>query len=223
MKIHSIFQSINGEVTSAYQGSVCTFIRMQGCSAGCAFCDTKDSQDPTKGEELKIQDIVERIVEMRIKTKYITITGGEPLEQPKELLELWKILSSSGYHITLETNGMRMIPNGLVEILALNRNNCIVMDYKAQLPGSVTMRERSFPQLRTCDWVKIPIQSKLDFRTALKFKKYFYPEKRISELPKLAFSAVSPVTPKQLMSWMFVEKVTDVVLNTQLHKILGVR
>ena len=38
MKVHSIFSSINGEISASHQGSLCTFIRLAGCNLKCSYC-----------------------------------------------------------------------------------------------------------------------------------------------------------------------------------------
>jgi len=218
MKIHSIFQSINGEVTAAHQGSVCTFIRFQGCSAGCKYCDTKDSQDPNAGEDMEYRAVYAAVKKLPIKTRFITITGGEPLEQSNELFKLIKLIKDTraSSHITLETNGF--FPIGMLPISLIDS---IVMDYKLTHNNKDVMGY-NFGKMRDTDWLKIPIQSELDFKQAMVIRNRFYKGAYIPRLPRLALSAVKPITPKKLLSWMFEAKVTDVVLNVQLHKLIGV-
>ena len=38
MLVHEIFSSINGEPCTSHQGSMCTFIRFQGCNLKCPYC-----------------------------------------------------------------------------------------------------------------------------------------------------------------------------------------
>jgi organic radical activating enzyme len=159
---------------------------------------------------MTIDEICERVSNFQIKTKNITITGGEPLEQEKELIDL--LCELTNYHITLETNGLQSLRTIASYV------NCIVMDYKI-LPEENIMAEKNLRFLGSNDWVKIPIQNIKDFSTALKVRNLLKTEKWS---PKLAFSAVAPLTSKQLLSWMFEQKVTDVILNVQIHKLIGV-
>ena len=219
MKIHSLFQSINGEVTSAYQGSICTFLRLQGCHARCKWCDTPDSQDPYGGEEMSVDEICERVKNLRIKTRYITITGGEPLEQEKELIDLIKELKRRDpiRHISLETNGLLPVNN------VIRLADCVVMDYKLQMVADTEIPDKNLKRLGMHDWVKIPIQNLRDYGNAVKVRDLIYKEGVfLSIKPRIAFSAVTPSTPKQLLSWIFESKLTDVVLNVQIHKLIKV-
>jgi 7-carboxy-7-deazaguanine synthase len=215
MKIHGIFQSINGEVTSAVQGSICTFIRLQGCHAKCSYCDTPDSQDPYGGEEMGIDEICERVKNLRIKTRYITITGGEPLEQEKDLMDLLRELKQRdpARHISLETNGLLLVQK------VISWTDCVVMDYKLQKITDTEIPNKNLKLLSQKDWLKIPIQNVREFVAALQVKNLF--NNSILK-PRIAFSAVAPLTSKQLLSWMFEQKVTDVILNVQIHKLIGV-
>jgi len=105
MKIHSIFQSISGEVgVWIPQGSFTTFIRMQGCSLRCGYCDTKQSQSMNGGTEMAIDQIKDKVI-----SKNVIITGGEPLMQEDELKVLVYDLHMNGCAVQIETNGHHKI------------------------------------------------------------------------------------------------------------------
>lgn len=217
MRVHSIFQSINGEVTASHQGSVCTFLRLQGCNLRCPFCDTKDSQDPNGGKEMSVEEVKLAIYDLPIKTTNLTITGGEPLLQIKELTEMKSFLVTQ-FDTTLETNGT-MDPSSLFF-------DSVVMDIKPRgVFGSLKNWDSYLKKaleyatrLDDQDWVKFPILQEEDLIMAIGMKDII----RRKSTVRFAFSAVAPLTPKQLYDWIMERKVTDVILNVQIHKLVGV-
>ena len=70
---NGIFHSIQGE--GFYAGHAMRFLRLAGCSVGCAGCDT----DYSVGEKLSLDEIVERL-EALPPTPHLWITGGEPTD-----------------------------------------------------------------------------------------------------------------------------------------------
>ena len=100
INIHSIFESISGEAGFFQQGTVVTFIRLQGCNLACRYCDTAETQANSIEMEMETSNIPERV-----KTESVFITGGEPLLQQPALFELCEILTESGHDIQIETNG----------------------------------------------------------------------------------------------------------------------
>lgn len=102
IKINEIFYSIQGETT--YAGLPTVFVRTTGCNLRCAYCDTTYSY--YEGSFLELSDILEKI--KSYKTKYVCITGGEPLLQ-KEVLPLMKQLCDDGFQVSLETSGSKSL------------------------------------------------------------------------------------------------------------------
>ena len=104
MRVNEIFYGLQGE--GIYTGVPMVFVRLQGCSLGCSYCDTARAQDPQGGKVDDIEGVFSRV---RMLSPYlhswVCITGGEPLEQPKELGELVRKLKGEGYKVTIETNG----------------------------------------------------------------------------------------------------------------------
>ena len=99
MKISEIFYSIEGEGIEIGRPEV--FIRLTGCNLRCGWCDTKYALND--GKEMSIDEIIQEIG--RYPCKNISITGGEPLLQREELLELVEGLKEMNYWIQLNTNG----------------------------------------------------------------------------------------------------------------------
>ena len=81
---------------------------MQGCNFKCKYCHNPETI-PVKEENLiNCDDLISKIERYK---NYIydkggvTFSGGEPLLQAKELVEVFKKLKEKGYHIALDTNG----------------------------------------------------------------------------------------------------------------------
>lgn len=99
MKVSEIFYSIEGE--GAEIGRLEVFVRLARCNLRCAWCDTKYALE--NGEEMSIEEIVSAV--RKYPCKSVSITGGEPLVQKQELLELVSQLKALGYWIQINTNG----------------------------------------------------------------------------------------------------------------------
>jgi 7-carboxy-7-deazaguanine synthase len=230
MQINSIFNSIDGEVNYYGQGSLTTFIRLQGCNLRCAYCDTPQAQvGGGDSFEMTPSEIFKKIKKQGVSK--ITITGGEPLNQRKELIRLLEMInreSNWDCRITVETNGSKSLKG--ITVLA-----SWVVDYKLPSSGmEAAMNHDSFFYLGPHDVVKFVIADKKDFNAAIVFIEETWSEPRLSlEFPLLAFSPVIKrtgkkskpvVTPQRLMSWLFetrIPKLYRTALNIQLHKIIG--
>lgn len=207
MKIKTIFRSIDGEVNFYGQGVLTTFVRFAGCSFGCPWCDTPSAQSSDHCEELTTEQVVRRIRDGGCPK--VTITGGEPLEQKDELVDLLKMLRWYDIDATLETNGAHRIDDvvGLVD--------GVVMDYKLHAPHR--MVKSNIRLLRDFDFLKFPIGDAEDYREAIKALELWTPECSV------AFSPIHGVLdPAVLLNWLVVDRQFRIYLNIQIHKLIGV-
>jgi len=99
VKVSEIFYSIEGEGIEIGRPEI--FIRLAGCNLRCTWCDTKYALE--NGKEMSVKEIVKEV--QKYPCKGVSITGGEPLLQKEELLELIRQLKSLGYWIQINTNG----------------------------------------------------------------------------------------------------------------------
>ncbi len=104
LKINEVFYSIQGE--SSWVGCPTVFVRTTGCNLRCTYCDTKYSY--YEGEFVESEHLISQIA--KFKTRYVCITGGEPLLQ-KPILPLMDALVERNYLISLETSGSKSIEN----------------------------------------------------------------------------------------------------------------
>jgi 7-carboxy-7-deazaguanine synthase len=100
MQVAEVFYSIQGEGVTA--GLPAVFVRLQGCSVGCSWCDTKYSWDPEAGSAVELAALVEEV--SAYPCRRAVVTGGEPLESPSFAL-LLKALGVQGFTIEVETSG----------------------------------------------------------------------------------------------------------------------
>ena len=99
-RIAETFYSIQGEGATA--GLPAIFVRLQGCTVGCAWCDTKYSWDPTAGREVDLPALLGEVA--AFPCRRVVITGGEPLESPL-FAALAAALAVRGYAVEVETSG----------------------------------------------------------------------------------------------------------------------
>lgn len=137
--VHEIYLSLSGEGIST--GIPTIFVRMAGCSLRCGmtvgrklWCDTPYALSPKAGEEMSVNQVLDKIQELSAVNIQILLTGGEPLEgRNREFSitlgnEIFRIRNSSGFYPRprVETNGAESI-EGMDQFV-------FTLDYK--LPGS---------------------------------------------------------------------------------------
>jgi 7-carboxy-7-deazaguanine synthase len=106
-RVSEIFYSIQGEGATA--GLPAVFVRLQGCTVGCAWCDTKYAWDPEAGRGMALGAIVDEV--SGFPCRRVVLTGGEPLESPL-FVPLLRALGSRGFAVEVETSGTLPPPAG---------------------------------------------------------------------------------------------------------------
>jgi 7-carboxy-7-deazaguanine synthase len=106
LKIAEIFYSVQGE--GSLVGVPSVFIRTSGCNLRCSWCDTPYASWSPEGEELSVDEIVERFTSYSA-ARHAVLTGGEPMIMPG-IVELSAKLRDRGIHITVETAGTVFSP-----------------------------------------------------------------------------------------------------------------
>jgi 7-carboxy-7-deazaguanine synthase len=156
LKINEIFYSIQGETT--YVGNPTVFVRTTACNLRCTYCDTKYSY--YEGENQSLEQILAEIESH--KTKYVCVTGGEPLLQ-KPVHTLMNILCDRGYKVSLETSGSK-------NISAVDPRVKIILDVKTPDSGAADsfLLENISLSSESTEY-KFVICSENDFRWAEEF------------------------------------------------------
>ncbi|MGI5861765.1 MAG: radical SAM protein [Myxococcales bacterium] len=200
MHVIEIFESIQGETTHA--GRPCAFVRFAGCNLRCRYCDTSYAfQGGTRMERARILEALGRF-----KTRFVTLTGGEPLLQ-RELPALCADLLAGGWEVSVETHGQidaAAIPPGVHRIFDL------------KTPGSGA-EDRAFVNLRSVrpeDELKVVVTSEADFRWAADVVRRFELE---GKLPIVFSPAFGAVEPRELVRWLL-ESGLEARVGLQLHK-----
>lgn len=159
-----VFYSIQGEGLN--QNTPTTFIRLQGCNLKppCKWCDTPHSWDSTKGEEISIDEILDRAVKAESRTykHWVCITGGEPLLQESELHTLVKSLKRYGFRTEIETNGSLPKPSWYTVA------NAWSIDYKCPSSGHENSFREEWWDTRYFDMVKFVVEDMVDLDFAKK-------------------------------------------------------
>ena len=73
-----------------------TVVFLQGCSIHCPGCQNKKLQDPQYGFYYDVLELSERLAFLSVSHGNVTISGGEPFDQPKELAMLVIALRKNG-------------------------------------------------------------------------------------------------------------------------------
>jgi 7-carboxy-7-deazaguanine synthase len=156
--VSEIFGSFQGE--GPFMGERHIFVRLSGCSLGCKYCDTSYSlgeadlayieegagkpPSPLKNP-LSTRTVIEAVLAQEIFPGFnskLSITGGEPLEQPEFLRALLEELEGR-FEVLLETNGV--LAGALREVIDFI--DIISMDFKmpsAAGKGVLWDRHRAF-------------------------------------------------------------------------------
>ena len=125
-KVHSIesFGTVDGP-------GIRFVLFLQGCHLKCKYCHNRDTWNMNGGSYISLDSIFEKI--MRYKNYIypnggVTVTGGEPLLQPKFLIELFKKLKKEKIHTCIDTSGMVNLTDDIKTLLSLT--DLVLLDIK---------------------------------------------------------------------------------------------
>ena len=201
--INEIFYSIQGE--SSRIGLPTIFIRLTGCPLRCQYCDTEYAF--SEGKKMQMISILDKI--KNYPTKYVTVTGGEPLAQ-KSCSKLLTKLCDIGYDVSLETSGAINVSN-------VDKRVKKIIDIKT--PGSAEEDKNKFENLKYLtikDEIKFVICDRSDYVWA----KQKIIEKKMADICEVIFSPVhKSLMPTDLANWILEDQL-NVRLQVQLHKYL---
>ena len=210
--LDEVFASIQGESTDA--GFPCVFVRLFGCPIGCSYCD--QPQQPCNRKRISIENLMSQIRKFRIPN--VCITGGEPLVQWKLVYPLVLELLSYNYKVSIETSGC--IP---IQADTYNRAFKYVMDIKC--PSSGVSEKNVFENLMALqkkDEVKFVIADETDYKFMRKVLKSYPTPAQILVSPCFT-PDFKPMIGEELVDWLIRDRLYDVRVQIQMHKVIGVR
>lgn len=203
LRINEIFYSLQGE--SSRVGLPTVFIRLTGCPLRCGYCDTAYAFH--EGTTSQIENVLAEVATHG--TKYICVTGGEPLAQ-KNCLTLLAKLCDAGYSVSLETSGA-------IDISGVDARVSRIMDIKT--PGSNEVEKNRWDNLALLnarDEIKFVLTSEADYIWARELMR----DRNLNTICAVLFSpSFADVSPAQLAEWVLRDKL-DVRMQVQLHKVI---
>jgi 7-carboxy-7-deazaguanine synthase len=203
LRITEVFFSIQGESNTVGQPTV--FVRLTGCPMRCHYCDTAYAFHG--GKKCEISDIIVDV--QKYKTKYVTVTGGEPLAQPQSHT-LITALCDLGYSVSLETGGA-------MDISGVDKRVYIVLDIKTPASGEVKNNTMSnLRHIKSTDSLKFVICDEADYQ----WSKQLIADQQLDTLCEVFFSPSSEQLPATDLADWIVRDQLAVRMQVQLHKIL---
>lgn len=214
------FLSVSGEVGSVPQGTPMYFVRLAGCNLRCPYCDTKESWE----ENVKPTDLASLVGVLNgMNVTDIMFTGGEPLLQEDMLTVVIERLVLSGRkRIHIETNGT-ILPNRYI------RDNCtIIYDWKTCFRDMMKIPHHEYYLSNLPCIIKFVVGTGEELALALHviqtIKLARPPYKAISD-PTFAIGSYDKhvITERDIFQTLEHRGMLDVVVNTQIHKLLDLK
>lgn len=201
LRITEIFFSLQGEGNTV--GYPTVFVRLTGCPLRCQYCDTAYA---FKGGELtSIENILSQVSSYG--TKYVTVTGGEPLAQPACLL-LLTALCDREYRVSLETSGA-------LSVRDVDPRVSKVMDLKTPGSGEVSRNlYDNIAYLSDHDQIKFVICDRADYDWSKKIIQEYDLIERCEVLFSPSHQQLKPAT---LADWILQDRLS-LRFQLQLHK-----
>ena len=199
--INEIFYSIQGETSRS--GIPTTFVRLTGCPLRCSYCDTKYAFK--EGIKKSFDEILIEINQN--KTKYITITGGEPLAQ-KNILLFMEELCDLKYSVSIETSNAYTIEE-------IDPRVSIILDIKTPASNEAEKNiVENYNHLKSTDEIKFVICNLSDFN----WSKDYIEKYNLTSSCQIIFSPSYEEMPLSELADLILRDGLNVRLQAQLHK-----
>lgn len=131
-----------------------TVLFLQGCNLNCKGCQNKTTRDINKGNDVEIDDLVKEL-NAKVFNKKITISGGEPLMQKDELIDLVKKLKKLGFNIALYTGHQKEeVPHELINNLDYLKTGRFIENLKTSVKPFVGSSNQMFEEIKENETIK---------------------------------------------------------------------
>ena len=207
---------------------------MQGCPLRCAYCHNPETWLDTPKIQMTASDLVKKILKYKVyfgEDGDVTFSGGEPLHQPKFLLEALKACKKENLHTCLDTSGVGEEYDEILDYCDL-----VILDVKAidaekyrNLTGQSIEKYQKF--LKTCQekekklWLRQVIVPNYNDKVEdiLKLKKYISNIKNVEKVELLPYHSMAKEKYKNLGIKYRLEEVEDMNKQKckQLEKLLN--
>ena len=199
--INEIFYSIQGETSRS--GFPTTFVRLTGCPLRCSYCDTEYAFK--NGSKMSFKEIGSAI--KKNDSKYVTVTGGEPLAQ-KDVVAFLRYLCDMNYSVSIETSNA-------YDISAIDSRVSVILDVKT--PASLESDKNlisNYKKLKPIDEIKFVICNIDDFNWARDYISLH----NLDTLCPILFSPSYDDMPISELADLILKYSVNVRLQAQLHK-----
>jgi 7-carboxy-7-deazaguanine synthase len=203
LRLTEIFFSLQGETRTV--GLPTVFVRLTGCPLRCQYCDTAYAFQG--GNWYSLDAILAEV--RKYNTRYVTVTGGEPLAQ-KGCIGLLARLCDEGYQVSLETSGA-------LDVSQVDPRVTKVVDIKT--PGSKEEQRNlwsNLDHLLSHDQVKFVVCHEDDYSWS---KQVLQTHDLASRCEVLFSPSYQQVKPGDLADWIIRDQL-PVRMQIQLHKYL---
>ena len=158
LRVSEVFASVQGEGVTL--GTFSAFVRLQGCSVGCVWCDTKYSWALAGGQETTVDALLADVKAFGLEN--VVVTGGEPLEHPA-FSAVVNGLKSAGHRIEVETAGTQIPPD-----IAVDQWNVSVKLAHSGVAADVRVRAEAIIAFRELGaWFKFVVATEGDVEEVL--------------------------------------------------------
>lgn len=201
LRITEIFFSLQGETSRV--GLPTVFVRLTGCPLRCGYCDTAYAFQG--GQTMTLAAILSEVD--RHHSRYVTVTGGEPLAQENSLA-LLTALADRGYSVSLETSGA-------LDVSRVDRRVSKILDIKT--PGSGEAEKNLWSNLRhltSHDEIKFVLCNEADYAWA----KQVLAERSLDRMCPVLFSPSYHDLPARILADWILRDRLPVRMQVQLHK-----